>query len=41
MKEVSGREGFHGERPDDELGIFSIRAGDIAGDHTVMFASEG
>jgi 4-hydroxy-tetrahydrodipicolinate reductase len=41
LKEIHGREGFHGERGDDELGILSIRAGDIPGDHTVLFASKG
>lgn len=34
-----GRErGQHGERSKDEIGIHSIRAGDIAGDHKFMFA---
>ncbi len=34
-----GREkGHHGERSEDEIGIHSIRAGDIAGDHNFIFA---
>lgn len=34
-----GRErGQHGERSKDEIGIHSIRAGDIAGDHKFIFA---
>jgi 4-hydroxy-tetrahydrodipicolinate reductase len=41
LKEIHGRDGFHGERPDEQLGVFSIRAGDITGDHTVLFATPG
>ncbi len=34
-----GREkGEHGERPEDEIGIHSVRAGNIAGDHKFLFA---
>ena len=36
-----GREGFEGERPPEEIGISSVRGGDVVGDHTVMFAGEG
>jgi 4-hydroxy-tetrahydrodipicolinate reductase len=36
-----GREGMVGERKSDELGIHSIRGGDVVGDHTVIFAGEG
>ncbi len=36
-----GREGFVGERKEKEIGVFSIRAGDIVGDHTVMFSNIG
>lgn len=36
-----GREGFEGERPKDEIGISSLRGGDVVGDHTVIFAAEG
>jgi len=37
----SGREGDCGVRPDGEIGISSIRAGDIVGDHTVLFQLPG
>ncbi|MDQ2918323.1 MAG: 4-hydroxy-tetrahydrodipicolinate reductase, partial [Verrucomicrobiota bacterium] len=36
-----GREGLIGERPANEIGIHSIRAGDVVGDHTVIFAAPG
>jgi len=36
-----GREGIPGERTDSEIGIHSIRGGDVIGDHTVMFAALG
>jgi 4-hydroxy-tetrahydrodipicolinate reductase len=36
-----GREGFEGERDPDEIGISSLRGGDVVGDHTVIFAGEG
>jgi len=36
-----GREGFEGERSPEEIGISSLRGGDVVGDHTVMFAGEG
>lgn len=36
-----GREGMIGERPDAEIGMHSIRAGDVVGEHTVIFASKG
>jgi 4-hydroxy-tetrahydrodipicolinate reductase len=35
------REGQTGERPKDQIGMQTIRAGDIVGDHTVMFAGTG
>lgn len=38
---VFGREGLGGERPKGEIGIHAIRAADIIGDHTVLFATEG
>jgi len=38
---VYGREGQTGERDSKTIGFETIRAGDIVGDHTVMFASEG
>lgn len=40
-KAVYGREGLTGERPRGEIGIHAVRAGDIAGDHTVLFAAGG
>jgi 4-hydroxy-tetrahydrodipicolinate reductase len=36
-----GREGLIGERPAKEIGVHSIRAGDVVGDHTVIFAGLG
>ena len=36
-----GREGLIGERPAAEIGVHSIRAGDVVGDHTVTFAGRG
>lgn len=38
---VYGREGMVGERKPDELGIHAIRAGDIAGVHTVLYSGGG
>lgn len=38
---VYGREGQTGVRDRKTIGFETIRAGDIVGDHTVMFASEG
>ena len=38
---VYGRHGMVGARPMKQIGIHAIRGGDIAGDHTVMFATEG
>lgn len=38
---VYGREGVTGERDSRTIGFETIRAGDIVGDHTVMFASMG
>jgi len=38
---VYGREGISGERERKTIGFETIRAGDIVGDHTVMFAAEG
>jgi 4-hydroxy-tetrahydrodipicolinate reductase len=36
-----GREGLIGERSSDEIGVHSIRGGDVVGDHTVTFAGRG
>ncbi|MCE7913542.1 MAG: 4-hydroxy-tetrahydrodipicolinate reductase [Nitrosomonas sp. PRO4] len=38
---VYGREGITGERKPDTIGFATIRAGDIVGDHTAMFAGIG
>lgn len=38
---VYGREGLTGARPAKEIGFETIRAGDVVGDHTVLFATEG
>ena len=36
-----GRQGITGERTSTEVGIHSLRGGDVVGDHTVMFAALG
>ena len=36
-----GREGITGERKPSEVGIHSLRGGDVVGDHTVIFAGPG
>jgi 4-hydroxy-tetrahydrodipicolinate reductase len=36
-----GREGISGERERSEIGIHSVRGGDVVGDHTVIFAGQG
>ena len=38
---VYARKGLIGERKRGEIGIQTIRAGDIVGDHTVMFGAMG
>ena len=38
---VYGRHGIVGARSQKEIGIHAVRGGDIAGDHTVLFATEG
>jgi 4-hydroxy-tetrahydrodipicolinate reductase len=38
---VYGRHGVSGERPRGVIGFSAIRAGDIVGDHTVLFAGGG
>ncbi len=38
---VYGRKGMVGERNPKEIGIHTIRAGDIVGTHTVLFGGEG
>jgi 4-hydroxy-tetrahydrodipicolinate reductase len=36
-----GREGITGERKPTEVGVHSLRGGDVVGDHTVVFAALG
>jgi 4-hydroxy-tetrahydrodipicolinate reductase len=36
-----GRVGIVGERTAEEIGIHSVRGGDVVGDHTVIFAATG
>ncbi len=36
-----GREGLVGERTASEIGMHSLRGGDVVGDHTVIFAKNG
>ena len=38
---VNGRQGQTGERSQEAIGFHSIRAGDIVGEHTVVFAGKG
>ena len=38
---VYARKGLIGERKREEIGIQTIRAGDIVGDHTVIFGTMG
>lgn len=36
-----GRKGITGERTSSEIGIHALRGGDVVGDHTVIFATNG
>jgi 4-hydroxy-tetrahydrodipicolinate reductase len=36
-----GRSGIVGERTSNEIGVHSVRGGDVVGDHTVIFAGNG
>jgi 4-hydroxy-tetrahydrodipicolinate reductase len=36
-----GRQGITGERTQTEIGMHSLRGGDVVGDHTVIFAATG
>lgn len=38
---MHGREGLVGARPQRQIGMHSLRGGDVVGDHTVMFATDG
>ena len=37
---VHGREGLCGKRKENEIGVFSLRGGTVAGEHTVSFFGE-
>jgi 4-hydroxy-tetrahydrodipicolinate reductase len=39
--EVFGREGITGERKAHEIGVMSLRGGDVVGEHTVFFVGMG
>jgi len=41
LTDVYGRHGMTGARKKNEIGIHSVRAGDIVGDHSVVFAGPG
>ena len=41
LERMHGRQGILGARRPDELGIHSLRGGDVVGEHTVIFAGEG
>ena len=43
MKEsgVYGRHGMVGERTRKEIGVFAVRAGDVVGEHTLVFGGIG
>jgi 4-hydroxy-tetrahydrodipicolinate reductase len=36
-----GRHGITGERTSTEIGVHALRGGDVVGDHTVLFATNG
>jgi 4-hydroxy-tetrahydrodipicolinate reductase len=38
---VYGRHGMPGERPRKEIGVFAVRAGDVVGEHTLVFGGIG
>ncbi|WP_434779744.1 4-hydroxy-tetrahydrodipicolinate reductase [Neisseria sp. Ec49-e6-T10] len=38
---IYGREGVTGERDPNTIGFSTIRAGDVVGDHTALFATDG
>ena len=41
LEPVYGREGLTGARKKEELGIHAVRAGDIVGEHRIVFAGSG
>lgn len=38
---MHGRNGLVGARPQAQIGMHSLRGGDVVGDHTVIYATEG
>ncbi len=38
---MHGRNGLVGARPQRQIGMHSLRGGDVVGDHTVIFATDG
>lgn len=40
-RQITGRQGLIGPRKKDEIGLMSLRGGDIAGKHTVGFYEDG
>jgi 4-hydroxy-tetrahydrodipicolinate reductase len=38
---IYGREGITGQRPDRQIAMLALRAGDAVGDHTVIFGGQG
>jgi 4-hydroxy-tetrahydrodipicolinate reductase len=38
---IYGRKGIVGERPAKQIGVHTVRAGDIVGEHTVLFGTMG
>jgi 4-hydroxy-tetrahydrodipicolinate reductase len=38
---VYGRQGMVGERTRKEVGVFAVRAGDVVGEHTLVFGGIG
>ncbi len=38
---MHGREGLVGTRPQAQVGMHSMRGGDVVGDHTVIYATDG
>ena len=41
LQRIHGRQGMLGARKANELGIHSLRGGDVVGEHTVIFSGEG
>ena len=40
LRIITGREGMCGPRKKDEIGVFALRGGTVAGEHTVYFFGE-